>query len=342
MNWKSTSFNGQIRDLRRHLRERHTQVICGQDLEVLKQVLSWLKDGETTWLCTIVGATGSSPRPVGSMLGLTRSHQVGSLSGGCVEDDLIEKLRVGELNKTALQRLHYGVSAEENERLGLPCGGRLEVLVEALGQQSTGWLDEAVDALSSRTSILRHLDLLSAACRITAGRQAKPVTIDTATMVQSLGPQMRMLLVGAGQLAQVLSQLAVAMDYEVIVTDTRREVLDQWAGPPVPLIEGLPDDVVATHITDDQSLVITLTHDPRIDDMALLEALESKAWYVGALGSLRTTSARHERLSQLGLKTGQLERLRAPVGLDIGSKTPWEIAIAIMAEITKERKTRTV
>ena len=340
MNWRNTSFNGRTHDFWCHHLEARAHVIYGQDLEVLTQVLSWLQDSESTWLCTIVGATGSSPRPVGSMLGLTRSHQVGSLSGGCVEDDLIDKLRRGELNKTTLQRLHYGVSAEENERLGLPCGGHLEVLVEALSPKSTGWLDEAVDALSSRKSILRHLDLLSATCRISTGRQAQPVAIDATTMVQSLGPQMRMLLVGAGQLAQVLSQLAVAMDFEVIVTDTRREVLDQWAGPPVPLIEGLPDDVIATHITDDQSLVITLTHDPRIDDMALLEALDSRAWYVGALGSLRTTSARRERLSQLGLKTEQLERLRAPVGLAIGSKTPWEIAVAIMAEITREQKAR--
>ena len=157
---------------------------------------------------------------------------------------------------------------------------------------------------------------------------------------QCFGPRMRMLLVGASQLAQSLSELALAMDYEVLVTDPRAEVLAQWAGPELSLLGGMPDDVVREHVTDRHSIIITLTHDPRIDDMALMEALTTDAWYVGALGSARTTAKRLERLSALGLSDAQIGRLHAPVGLSIGSKTPIEIAVAIMAQITQMRRTQ--
>jgi xanthine dehydrogenase accessory factor len=128
------------------------------------------------------------------------------------------------------------------------------------------------------------------------------------------------------------------MDYEVLVTDPRHQILDQWAGPSVELIQGMPDDVVRQRASDPHSVIITLTHDPRIDDMALMEALTTEAWYVGALGSLRTTEKRLLRLRQLGLTEPQIARLHAPVGLPIGSKTPAEIAVAIMAQLTQLRR----
>jgi len=146
-----------------------------------------------------------------------------------------------------------------------------------------------------------------------------------------------MLLVGAGQLAQNLSELALAMDYEVLVTDPRRNFLDQWSGPNVELIQGMPDDVIRERANDCHSIVITLTHDPRIDDMALMEALDTDAWYVGALGSVRTTENRLTRLAELDLSPKQIAKLHAPVGLSIGSKTPLEITVAIMAQLTELR-----
>jgi xanthine dehydrogenase accessory factor len=128
------------------------------------------------------------------------------------------------------------------------------------------------------------------------------------------------------------------MDYDVLITDPRQTMLDQWAGPDVPLLGGMPDDVVRAEASDPHSIIITLTHDPRIDDMALMEALESDAWYIGALGSSRTTRKRLERLRILEISEANIERLHAPVGLSIGSKTPLEIAIAIMAQITQLRR----
>jgi len=168
-----------------------------------------------------------------------------------------------------------------------------------------------------------------------------PLEINERYLRQCFGPRQRMLLVGAGQLAHNLAELGLAMDYEVIVTDPRQQLLDQWGGPAVELVQGMPDDVVREHASDKHSVIITLTHDPRIDDMALMEALASAAWYVGALGSQRTTEKRLARLRQLDLSEAQIARLHAPVGLDIGSKTPIEIAVAIMAQLTQLRRQST-
>lgn len=308
------------------------------DLDVLQQVAEWLSAGDSPWLCTIVRTTGSSPRPVGSMLGFHQGQIVGTLSGGCVEEDLLEKLARGELPSDKPNRVEYGVTAEENEKLGLPCGGRLDIVVEQLTPNGATWVPLAVEALRQRKMVARQVDLLTGNTTLQQTDHHEPLTIRKDVMTQSLGPKMRMLLVGAGQLAQVLSSLALAMDFDVVVTDPRDSMLDQWAGPDVPLIHGLPDDVIVAQATDKHSVIITLTHDPRIDDMALLEALETDAWYVGALGSTRTTAGRLKRLRELGLSEDKIARLHGPVGLPLGSKTPWEIAVAIMAEITQLKR----
>jgi xanthine dehydrogenase accessory factor len=310
-----------------------------QDFDVLEHAANWCQQGEPAWLCTIVAAIGSSPRPVGSLLAChSDGRQVGSVSGGCVEEDLLQRLRSGEFNGVQPHIIEYGVTAEENERLGLPCGGRLHLLVQTLGQQDLDWLTPALESLAQRHACQRQLNLASGETRLSQVPQFTPLQLDSQYLQQCFGARMRMLLVGAGQLAQSLAELATAMDYEVMVTDPRRDILAQWEGPAVPLIQGMPDDIVREQAADKHSIVITLTHDPRIDDMALMEALTTDAWYIGALGSSRTTQKRLSRLTQLGLTDAELAKLHAPVGLDIGSKTPIEIAVAIMAELTQLRR----
>jgi xanthine dehydrogenase accessory factor len=310
------------------------------DHDVLRHALAWLPQTRP-WLCTIVRTLGSSPRPVGSVVVITDDgRQVGSVSGGCVEDDLVERLRAGAFSGELPQLLEYGVSAEENERLGLPCGGRLTLLLQRLDVVDSTWLQQALRALEQRHCIQRQLDLRTGATRTVPVEHFDPLAIDDQHLHQCFGPRMRMLLVGAGQLAHNLAELGLAMDFEVIVTDPRQQLLDQWEGPMVELVQGMPDDVIRVHASDRHSVIITLTHDPRIDDMALMEALGTDAWYVGALGSQRTTEKRLARLRQLELSEEQIARLHAPVGLDIGSKTPIEIAVAIMAELTQLRRRR--
>lgn len=310
-----------------------------QDREIFEHLGDWCRAGESPWLCVITACTGSSPRPVGSMLAcLDDGRQCGSLSGGCVEEDLLERLRAGEFTSCLPQLLEYGLSAEENERLGLPCGGRITVLLQRLASRDLGWIEQVLQSLERRECVVRTLSLASGESTLQRAATYSALSVDADQLSQCFGPVMRMLLVGAGQLAQSLAELALAMDYEVLVTDPRQDVLDRWEGPAVPLIQGMPDDVLREQASDSHSIIITLTHDPRIDDMALLEALESDAWYIGALGSKRTTEKRLARLGELGLDAEKLARLHAPVGLSIGSKTPLEIAVAIMAQLTLLRR----
>ncbi len=311
------------------------------DFEILSGCRRWLAQGDRVWLATIVRTTGSSPRPVGAMLACNhRGEQIGSLSGGCIEEDVLQRVREGRLAHQAPELIEYGINAEENERLGLPSGGRLHVLIEPLDDRETAdsQFVEILETIAQRRCVLRITGCATGSSTLEPSEHFQPLHFDEQQLVRCFGPRTRMLLVGAGQLAQSLSELAQAMDYEVLVTDPREHMLAQWAGPDLELLPGMPDDVLREHADDPHSVIITLTHDPRIDDMALMEALKSDAWYIGALGSQRTTDARKQRLAELGLSATEIARLHAPVGLDIGSKTPLEIAVSIMAQLTQLRR----
>ena len=309
------------------------------DQNILSCLLASLDQGEKPWLVSVVATIGSSPRPVGSLVAFRADgSQVGSVSGGCVEEDLIARLLAGEFNGPQVHLTDYGVSAEDNEKWGLPCGGRLELAIQQLDTKDRDWVTDAHHAMATRQTLSRRLSLESGETRISPAEQFAPLEKSGDTLTHCFGPRHRLLLVGAGQLAANLSTLALAMDYEVLLADSREWALDQWQGPEVEKILGLPDDVVRAHAADEQCAVITLSHDPRVDDMALIEALDSACWYVGALGSVRTTEKRIRRLSRLGLSSDALARLHAPVGLSIGSKTTMEIAVSIMAQLTQLRR----
>ena len=309
------------------------------DQTILNCLLASLNQGEKPWLVTVVATIGSSPRPVGSLVAFRADgSQVGSVSGGCVEEDLIARLLAREFSGPQVYLTDYGVSAEDNEKWGLPCGGRLELAIQQLDTKDLGWVKDAHHAMSTRQTLRRSVSLQSGETRIIPSEHFAPLEKKDDTLTHCFGPRHRLLLVGAGQLAAHLSTLALAMDYEVMLADSREWALDQWRGPDVEKILGLPDDVVREHAADEHCAVITLSHDPRVDDMALMEALDSACWYVGSLGSVRTTEKRLQRLSQLGLSSGALARLHAPVGLSIGSKTTMEIAVSIMAQLTQLRR----
>ncbi len=308
--------------------------------QVLGTLRTWLRSGETAWLCTIVEIAGSSPRPLGTLMACASGGpQSGSLSGGCVEEDLIERLRSARAATTGPEVCSYGLSAEENERLGLPCGGRLSVLVEPMREDTHGaHIDALLGALAARRCVMREVRLADGMCRAADTGGVAPLAMTDGMLRHTLGPRFRLLLIGAGQLAQSLSLLASMLDYRVVVCDPRRQAIDAWRGPEVELVCAMPDDFLRAAAVDSYTAVITLTHDPRIDDMALMEALGLDAFYVGALGSPRTSAKRRERLRQLDLADEQIARLRAPVGLPIGSKQPLEIAIAILAELIELRR----
>jgi len=199
-------------------------------------------------------------------------------------------------------------------------------------------IEAVVSELAARHCIRRQLDLSSGAWTTEAPSTYQPLSLSDQQMQHSLGPQHRLVLVGAGPLAESIAQFAPALAYRVVVCDPRPDQLAQWRFSNAECVQGMPDDVIRELGMDADTSVLALSHDPRIDDMALLEALESPAAYIGALGSARTAARRRERLGELGLDRQAIDRLHAPVGLNIGAKTPAEIAVAILAELTQLRR----
>jgi xanthine dehydrogenase accessory factor len=308
------------------------------DLNVLRQLAAWLAEGRRVVLGTITRTWGSAPRPVGSVVGVRDDGQIaGSVSGGCIEDDLIAKVREGALELSRPQPLRYGVDAEQATRFGLPCGGTLELMLEPLSAASQ--IDELLARLDAGERVQRTLDLQSGAVSLSEPELGADILrLDARQLRTHHGPQWRLLVIGAGQMTQYLAGMALALDYQVLICDPREEYADGFAVHGARLTREMPDDTVIGFAPDGHSAVIALTHDPKLDDLALMEALRSPAFYVGAIGSRVNQAKRKARLSEhFGLSAQELARLHGPVGLHIGARTPPEIALAILAHMTAER-----
>ena len=313
----------------------------GADQEILQTAYEWLKQGHDVVLVTVLKTWGSSPRPPGSLLVMRRDGVIaGSVSGGCVEEDLVQRYRDQQLSDTYPTRINYGVNREDATRFGLPCGGRLELLVEQL--EDGEHLNQLLDALQQQHLVARHVDLQAGKVSLQAAKAEQDFIYTNIFVRKIFGPQWNMLLIGAGHLSQYVSQMALMLDYRVIVCDPREEYAKGWQVEGTELTTMMPDDAVQHYAQQARSIVVALTHDPKLDDMALLDALQSPAFYVGVIGSLRNCELRRQRLKQLGISSSQLQRLHAPVGLSIGSHTPPEIAVSILAEITQQRNSESV
>ena len=308
------------------------------DLNVLRQVAAWLEAGQRAVLGTVTRTWGSAPRPVGSVVAVRGDGVIaGSVSGGCIEDDLIEKVRQGAL---ALQGhaeiVRYGVGAEEAKRFGLPCGGTMELVLEPVTAQSR--IPELLALLAAGKRVRRELDLTTAEVRLGEPDGGDALLLSATRLISEHGPRWRLLLIGAGQLTQYLARMAQALDYAVVICDPREEYPDEPDLVGVERVRTMPDDTVLAFRPDGHTAVIALTHDPKLDDLALMEALKSPAFYIGAIGSRLNQGRRKERLAEhFGVTEAQLARLHGPVGLRIGARTPPEIAIAILAEMTATR-----
>jgi xanthine dehydrogenase accessory factor len=306
------------------------------DLQVLKSARDWVKAGRRVVMATVIRTWGSAPRPIGALTAIRDDgHVVGSVSGGCIEDDMILQVRSGELVQDKPATTKYGVSAEEAKRFGLPCGGTLELVLEPLGKDSG--IDELLARVERHELVMRRLDMKTGRVTIGPAKSTDHLTFDGATLATVHGPRWRLLIIGAGQLSTFLAQMAQGLDYQVTICDPREEYAEGWNVPGSELKRGMPDDVVTAMNLDGHSAVVTLTHDPKLDDMALLEALKSPAFYVGAIGSRKNNEARRKRLAEFDLSQEEIARLHGPVGLKLGAKTPPEIAIAILAEMTAIR-----
>jgi len=256
------------------------------------------------------------------------------VSGGCVEDDLIDRVRTGErVGKPSL--VTYGVSKEEAARFGLPCGGNLRLVQEPLGD--TAWIDEVLARTARHELVARRLDLDTGAVTVESASRGEAFVFDGRQLRALFGPRWRLLIIGAGQLSRALAPMALALDFDVICCDPREEYHLTWDVPGTTFSKAMPDDLVLELQLDPHSAVVAVTHDPKLDDMVLLEALKSPAFYVGALGSRVNQAKRQERLKLFDLSDAEIERLHGPIGLDLGARTPAEIAVSIAAEIVAVR-----
>ena len=338
------------------------------DLQILRQVAAWRDSGHAVALGTITRTWGSAPRPPGSSVAIRDDGLVaGSVSGGCIEDDLIDKAKAGALATGRPQVVRYGIDAEAAHRFGLPCGGLIELVLEPVQEHTR--LDDLLQRLQGGERVRRRLTLATGEVTLEpAGRTDelelsdthlvthhgpswRLLTIGAGQLTQYLapmisdthlvthhGPSWRLLIIGAGQLTQYLAPMASALGYEVLVCDPREEYTAGFAPDAARLVPGMPDDVVRELQPDGHTAIVALTHDPKLDDLALMEALGSPAFYVGAIGSRANQAKRKTRLTEhFGLSTETLARLHGPVGLKNGARTPPEIAVSILAEITAVR-----
>lgn len=303
------------------------------DLEVLKTSAAWLDAGRRCQLVTVIKTWGSSPRPIGATLAVCEDGQVvGSVSGGCIEDDLIDKVRRNGIELSRPEILSYGISADEAHRFGLPCGGTIELSIEPLSRHSR--IPELLERLAAGELVERSVELETGVASLRRAAPSAVQRIEAGVLHTIHGPRWRLYIIGAGPLSRFLAQVAAGMDYRVTVCDPREEYRSGWSLDGVELVHAMPDDLVIEAKLDARSAVVALTHDPKLDDLALMEALKSDAFYVGAIGSRLNNEKRRERLKLFDLTDEQLARLHGPIGLYIGSKTPAEIAISIMAEMT--------
>jgi xanthine dehydrogenase accessory factor len=305
------------------------------DWEVLTRAAAWLQAGRRVHLFTVVQTWGSAPRLPGALLAVRDDgHLVGSVSGGCIEDDLADRARNGKL-PTVPALLEYGVSRDEAQRYGIPCGGRLQICAEPLADAAM--LQPLIEAMAARRMIRRSIRLGSSEVEFGAAAPGSAPAIENGWFHSHFGPQWRLLIIGANQLGSLLAQFAQTLDFAVLICDPRAEMRAEWQVSGVEWLDAMPDDAVLALKPDAHTAIVAVTHDPKLDDMALLEALKSPAFYIGALGSRANTAARKERLALFDLSAAEIDRLHGPIGLHLGSKTPAEIAVSILAEIVSVR-----
>ena len=305
------------------------------DKQIIERICNWHQSQLNVVLFTVVETWGSSPRPVGSMLAInSRGEFVGSVSGGCVDDDLRLRVTAGEFKRCTPHFIYYGDSTDSQRSFRLPCGGQLKLLIE--NQLTLPQFLQIQKNLQQNTRITRRLCLNTFESSLHATGDIVLRT-DANNIWRSYGPAWRMLLIGANELSQTVAQMALMLDYQITVCEPRHDYQKNWPLQSIALNTQMPDDVVRAMMPDEQSIILALSHDPKLDDMALMLALQQPGFYIGALGSKKSSAARRQRLQTLDITSPQLARLHAPVGLDIGSHTPAEIALAILADITARR-----
>ena len=326
---------------------------------VLSKALDWLAEGRGVAVATVIQTWGSAPQPVGSQLLIDDAGNfLGSVSGGCVEAEIITE--AAEIIATGQPRaLEYGVEDDKAWSVGLACGGSIRIFVEKVGH-SPGVLPRLVGAVQARQRVALVTQLATGAQSVAyapgevgpdlapalddAFRRGRSVALqgrDGEVFINVFNPTVRLIIVGAVHVAQPLVPMARALGYDVVIVDPRSAFATEERFGDAEIVRDWPDEALPSIGMDGRTALIALTHDPKIDDPALIAAVASDAFYVGALGSKKTHAKRVERLRQAGVAAAGIERIHAPIGLDIGAQGAAEIAVSIIAEITAVQRGKT-
>jgi xanthine dehydrogenase accessory factor len=320
----------------------------------LAAATSWINGKRKVALATVTRTWGSAPRPAGSQMAVRDDGAfTGSVSGGCVEGSVIGEAQAALADGKA-RNLKFGVSNEDAWAVGLACGGTIEINVAPVlspsRQETIAELKRARDA--ARAVVLatdlatgesrivypddKADDALTIAARGQARRDESASTeIDgKAWFLTVFNPPLDLAIIGAVHIAQPLARIAALADYAVRIIDPRTAFATTERFPGVTLSHEWPDEALASTPLTPRSAIVALTHDPKLDDPALSAALKSPAFYIGALGSRTTHAKRLERLKAQGFTDGELSRIHGPIGLNIGARSPAEIALAILGEMT--------
>lgn len=322
-----------------------------QSADVIHGLVQALAQNEQVYLATVISTWGSSPRPPGAMMAYSKKGgMIGSVSGGCIEDDLLARIHDGHFDNPpagSCRLIQYGGNATDNREheysaqslhsaITLPCGGTLVCTLESIApapQTLQKWRAVLHELMQSK-GLYRDIPFNGSPWHWQHSAFIRPFAEHDKARVY-LGPTRRLLIIGANQITQYLAEIAQALDFNVCVCDPNPHLGTRWTQANFEFIANFPDGFVAQRFGDAHCAVVAVSHDPRLDDMALLEALPSNAYYVGAMGSLATSEARKERLAALEMPAALLTKLHAPIGIDIGSKTPAEIAVSIAADLVK-------
>jgi xanthine dehydrogenase accessory factor len=319
--------------------------------DVLGQAADWMGDGKDVALATVIGTWGSSPRPVGSQIAVdTDGAFVGSVSGGCIEGAVIGEA-LNSINDGQVRVLNFGVTNEQAWEVGLACGGDIKIFVEKATDKAT------VSRLASERPLATVTDIQTGERNfVTSDDVEGPLALtdemlgnvrqairddrsklfdqdSQSLFVQVFNKPLRMLIIGAVHISQALVPMAATAGFDVTVIDPRGSFATDARFPGVTLSEEWPDDALKELAPDARTAVVTLTHDPKLDDPALEIALKSDAFYIGSLGSRRTHASRLERLGELGFGEDDFSRINGPIGLNLGATSPAEIAVSILAQI---------
>mgnify|MGYP002629669898 CR=1 FL=1 len=298
------------------------------DIDILRSAVDWRRAGSPSAIAIVVATWGSAPRPLGSLMAVNADGSfVGSVSGGCVEGEVVTEA-LALLRDGGVKRLDFTVSDDDARRTGSVCGGQLTVFIAPVIDSLLACLETLIERQTATLTI----NLTDGASSVSTN--VDPGVIEPPLFARVFAPPLRLLIVGGVHIAQALVQMATAADYQITLIDPR----DGWATaerfPGVTIDKGWPSNAIAGLAPDPRTAIVTLSHDSKLDDPALAEAVTSPAFYIGALGNPRTHAARLERLREFGVSDQAAARIHGPIGLRIGAKTPAEIAVSILAEMT--------